>query len=690
MRFIALLIICFSAFSGHAATTPWVKLDNSEVRIVYGVDELSTPHALIHIKLDDGWKTYWRTSGDAGLPVVVETAGSENLKSSEILWPAPTRYLDFGELQSYAYKHEVILPLKLVAENATAPIALKFNVKFAVCKELCLLLEQPFSLKLDTKTPLSAEEKVMLAEAIKTVPVSLDLQQNTKITSVFLTADGNFIHAEVTSETPFEKPDLLIEAGANFRFLEPEMTLSEGGKRATIFAPVQVMVSDKIITGQEVTFTLTDKGRGVEWKTTLTKESGKTYDAKFFLLMLGFAILGGLILNIMPCVLPILSLKVLGVLKKSGKELKIVRRSFLISSAGILFSFMLLAALVVGLQMAGKTIGWGFQFQEPYFLITLALILTFFAANLFGFFELQLPHGINNWIHHKAGGKQGYTEHFLTGVFATLMATPCSAPFLGTAIGFAFSQGALETFALFFAMGIGLGIPYLLFAAFPKLVRMFPKPGAWMVKAKAVLGALLLLTAIWVVWVLAAQIGFSISLAVGAFLILILAAFKLSSHPRKIALIVLAVACFVLPAVLGHTQKAEAEVGLWQPFDRDAIHAQVAQGKRVVVDVTADWCLTCKANKIFVWNTPEITAVLKEPDVITMKADWTARSPEIADYLKSFGRYGIPFNAVYGPNTPDGVALPELLRKDIVLDALERAKKREEKLLADPRPPELP
>ena len=357
MRIIALLVTCLFAFSGYAATTPWAKLDNAEARVIYGTNETGAPSAAIHIKLDKGWKTYWRTSGDAGLPVVADTVGSENLKSSEILWATPTRYLDFGELQSYAYKHEVILPLKLEAQDSAAPIALKMNVKFAVCKELCQFVEHRFDLKLDAKTTLNAEEKALIAEAVKTVPVPLNTQTDININSVFLTSDANFIHAEVTSATPFEKPDLLIEAGAAFRFLEPEITLSEGGKHASIFAPVQTMISDKIITGQEVTFTLTDKGKGVEWKTILTKESGKTYDTGVFFAMLGFAVLGGLILNIMPCVLPVLSLKILGMLKKSGKELKTVRRSFLVSSAGIIFSFMLLAALVVGLQMAGKT-GW--------------------------------------------------------------------------------------------------------------------------------------------------------------------------------------------------------------------------------------------------------------------------------------------------------------------------------------------
>lgn len=690
MRFIALLITCLFAFSAHAATTPWAKLDNADIRVIYGMDEAGAPRAAIHIKLDDGWKTYWRTSGDAGLPVVADTAKSENLKSSEIIWPAPTRYLDFGELQSFGYKHEVLLPLTLTPQNPAAPIALNMNVKFAVCKELCLMLEQPFALKLDNKTRLTEEEKVKIAEAEALVPAAHSAQSDITVHSVALREDGNFIHVEITSAKPFETPDLLIEAGAAFRFLEPEITLSEGGKRAVIFAPVQQLMSDKTIIGKEVTFTLADKGRGVEWKTTLTKQSGKAYDTGFFLVMLGFAVLGGLILNIMPCVLPVLSLKVLSMLKKSGKELKTVRRSFLISSAGILFSFMLLAALVVSLQMAGKTVGWGFQFQEPYFLIVLALILTFFAANLFGLFELQLPHGINNWIHHKAGGKQGYTEHFLTGAFATLMATPCSAPFLGTAIGFAFSQGALETFALFFAMGIGLSIPYLVFAAFPELVRVFPKPGAWMVKAKAILGGLLLLTAAWVIWVLAAQKGVLISAAVGALVLLIIAAFKLPVQYRRKPIIALVIACLLIPLAFKHTEAPHEKTGLWQPFERDAIATHVAQGKRVVVDVTADWCLTCKANKIFVWNTSEIVDVLKEPDVITMKADWTNRSLEIADYLKSFGRYGIPFNVIYGPNAPDGIALPELLRKDLVIDALEKAKKRDEKLLADPRPPELP
>ena len=238
-------------------------------------------------------------------------------------------------------------------------------------------------------------------------------------------------------------------------------------------------------------------------------------------------------------------------------------------------------------------------------------------------------------------------------------------------------------------MGIGLSLPYLAFAVFPHLVRLLPKPGAWMVKAKIVLGILLLATALWILWVLAAQEGFVISLAIAVMLILMIAAFKL---PKKFVLktvLALTIVCLLLPVALMQEHETEVATGLWQDFDLNRVKAAVAEGKVVLVDVTADWCLTCKANKLLVLDTAEVVDMLTAPNTIVMKADWTNRDPAIADYLKTFGRYGIPFNVVYGPNAPKGIALPELLSQDKVRKALEKARG----IAADkegPRPSELP
>ncbi|MBF0130046.1 MAG: thioredoxin family protein, partial [Alphaproteobacteria bacterium] len=345
-----------------------------------------------------------------------------------------------------------------------------------------------------------------------------------------------------------------------------------------------------------------------------------------FAAMLAVALLGGLVLNLMPCVLPVLSLKVLALIGHGGGESAQVRRSFIASAAGILFSFLVLAAATVAMKAAGSAVGWGIQFQHPLFLIIMVALLTLFAANLWGVFEFSMPHwmmgvGAGHGSPHSLGG------HFLTGAFATLLSTPCTAPFLGTAIGFALARGPMEIVSIFTALGLGMASPYLAVAALPSLATRLPRPGRWMLRVKAFMGVLLAGTAVWLLTVLAALTG--------------------GGEPQR--------------------------DGNWIPFDPSVLAREVAGGRNVFVDVTADWCVTCKVNKAAVIDRDEVTRRLREGGWIAMRADWTRPDDGIAAYLASFGRYGVPFNAVYGPGAPRGLALPELLTVDAVLAAMERA-----------------
>jgi suppressor for copper-sensitivity B len=398
---------------------------------------------------------------------------------------------------------------------------------------------------------------------------------------------------------------------------------------------------------------------------------------------IALAWLGGLILNLMPCVLPVLSLKLLGVVGHGGGERGAIRRGFLASAAGVVFSVMLLAAGTIAVKSAGHAVGWGIQFQEPAFLTALALLCVFFAANLWGLYEIRLPGFLSDSLAGRgAHSGQSLIGSFLTGAFATVLATPCSAPFLGTALGFALSRGPGEILAIFAALGLGLATPYLLVAAYPSLARLLPRPGRWMIALKAVLGALLAGTALWLVTVAADALGWRAALAVGAALaaipLVFLARRWWPDHTRRsgiAALLALVILAFALPAKLppGSAARAPAQGGDWRPFARAEIPGLVAQGRVVFVDVTADWCITCKANKALVLDRPPVADLLARPNVVRMLADWTRPSDEIASYLASFGRYGIPFNVVYGPGAPGGLALPELLTGEAVADALSRA-----------------
>ncbi len=383
----------------------------------------------------------------------------------------------------------------------------------------------------------------------------------------------------------------------------------------------------------------------------------------------------------MPCVLPVLSLKVMGVLKHGGGKTSHIRFSFFMSCLGIISSFMLLAAIVISFKNAGHSVGWGFQFQEPLFLISLIVILCLFAANEWDLFEITLPYWLGGRIDDvvQKHDSKSPIGHFITGAFATLLATPCSAPYLGTAITFALSQGTAEILLTFFVMGIGLSTPYLFFAVFPGLVNKMPKPGKWMIKVKHFFGILLLLTATWLITVLYEQIGiFSSALLVFClmtlFWILKLMHKTGKSHLLLSMIISCLVLCFILPMHYAQTMVKIAEKqGIWEVFNEENITQHVKNGKIVFVDVTAEWCITCKYNKKTTVNSDEIMHILMSPDVIAMKADYTSPDDKIEQFLNKHQKYGIPFNIIYGPKIKGGISQPEILDKAFLIDSFKKA-----------------
>jgi len=373
----------------------------------------------------------------------------------------------------------------------------------------------------------------------------------------------------------------------------------------------------------------------------------------------------------------------LSVIGHGGEDPRIVRKGFLASAAGILVSFLILGSAAVILKATGQATGWGIQFQQPIFLTVMAVVVALFAANLWGMFEIRLPSFLSDRA-ATAGQGQGMPGHFATGAFAALLATPCSAPFLGTAVGFALSRGAFEIYAIFTALGLGLALPYLLVAAFPALANRFPKPGQWMVTLRKILAFALVATAVWLLTVLDTQIGRLAAMATAALLVAMVAVIAFhhgsSERQRKFVMsgaVIVGLLAILVPPQLGETnaKSATASMGYWQKFDPAAIFRHVAAGKTVFVDVTADWCVTCKVNKALVLDTDAISKQLQQKNVVAMRADWTRPDPQITAFLQRFMRYGIPFNVVFGPQAPQGIVLPELLRRDAVISALNGAQK---------------
>ena len=497
----------------------------------------------------------------------------------------------------------------------------------------------------------------------------------------------------LVSSEPLVAPDVFPEGPDGLSFGKPEISLTSDRRSAELRIPVAVH-GDARLSRAMLDLTVVDGARFVQKPVTVDAmpaaaagQASAGASAATWVAMLGAALLGGLILNLMPCVLPVLSLKLLAAVGYGGAERWAIRRGFLASAAGIVASFLLLAAGAATLKSAGVAVGWGMQFQQPMFLAGMATLVVLFAANLWGLFELPLPRAIADLgaqLPRDSAAGGSLSGHFLTGAFATLLATPCSAPFLGTAVGFALAGGPVEIAAVFAAMGVGLALPYLAVAAVPDLARALPRPGSWMTGLRRALAIALALTALWLLSVLAAQAGLAAALTIaGSYVVLGLV--LAMPGGRRLAVPAGALAAVVALVVTWGVdqgspaggpvagQSASGAASTWVRFDPALIATLVGDGKVVLVDVTADWCLTCRVNKAAVLDRDPVAALLADGSVTGVRADWTSPDPVIADYLAGFGRYGIPFNAVYGPAAADGIPLPELLTDAAVLTAIRQA-----------------
>ena len=675
-----------------AAASPWWEHDQGAVRLIASSDAAGNAESVaigLHFRMKPGWKIYWRSPGDAGFPPRPNWAGSENLAAAAVSWPAPTRF-EVLELQTLGYKDEVVLPVAVSTFEPGKPVNLRAKVPFLTCDDICIPYTAELKLDLPAGAETTSREALLLQKFQSRVPRAAGAAFDVDKAEVASSGDKRALLISVRAAEPLAKPDVYVEGPDALAFGAPEVRLSDGGRQALLrVAVTAAKAPGPDLSGTKVTLTVVDGTRAIEKKvalaaatTSLPATADRESGGSSLLVILGLAFLGGLILNLMPCVLPVLSIKLLSVVGHGGGDRRAVRAGFLASAAGILVSFLVLASAAVALSSAGRAVGWGIQFQEPVFLVVMIIILTLFASNLWGLFEIRLPGAIADTAGHVGGG-HSLGGHFLVGAFATLLATPCTAPFLGTAVGFALSRGPLEIYAVFAALGVGLSAPYLLVAAAPGLATRLPKPGPWMVTLRRVLSIALAGTALWLLTVAAVQTGYAIAAMIALLMVtMAVALWQLRHLPANArgatwgvvgALCVFAIVATVsLRAPSGPASPVADKV--WRPFDRAAIAAEVDRGRVVLVDVTADWCLTCKVNKALVLDRNPVLDRLTSDGVTPMRADWTRPDPLISDYLKSFGRYGIPFNVVYGPGTPNGEPLSELLTTDAVMAALNRAR----------------
>ena len=675
-----------------AASGSWWTTNQGAVRLIASsnaVGNLSQLHLGLHFQMKPGWKIYWRSPGDAGFPPEADWSGSENLGNMKIDWPAPTRFSVTG-LETLGYKEEVVFPLTLRLLEAGKGVKIRSKVRYLTCDEICIPYEATLALSLPPGPEGSSPEAYLINEFRSQVPKKVK-GLNSSISSVVVDGSAGKQVLRITAQA-LAKPDLIIEGPPGFRFGKVEVM--EGKIKGKIVLTTKVFSSTSSsrtgnpidLVGKKITLTLLGGStRGIEYKvkpkSTILTTSHSTTSLRKLIGIVALALFGGLILNLMPCVLPVLSLKLLSVIGYSGESLRVVRGAFLASTIGILVSFLILGSTAVILKSFGQTVGWGIQFQQPAFLTAMSVVVVLFAANVWGLFEIRLPSFLADRA-ASAGRRQTMAGHFATGAFAALLATPCSAPFLGTAVGFALAHGAFEIYLIFTALGLGLALPYILVALFPALANLVPKPGKWMITLRRILALALTATAIWLVTVLDTQIG-RLAALINTGSLLLLATLiifyyripKLFQNAVLISLVMITLVAIFVPLKFAevNTNVKSIVSQQWQKFNPAVISGYVANGKTVFVDVTADWCITCKVNRALVLDTDEIRVWLKQKNIVQMRADWTSPNPIIAAFLQGFMRYGIPFNVAFGPKAVDGIILPELLSKKSVIEALELA-----------------
>ncbi len=686
-RFFFALIFVLLPAQAFALAGDWVRDEGVAVRLISGAaatgQETTVPLGL-ELQLANGWHTYWRSPGEAGLPPQLDWSRSQtdtdNLQSATLLYPAPHRYTAYG-LETIGYRDHVLFPIDAVLRHAGQALKADVAVDLLICGSLCVPKHFDLTLAVPSGSAETSVEAELLHQAREQVPAD---SATSGLLLKGVSSDGKSLTFAITSRDPMTQPDIFLENDKNIGFGAPEITLEASGFAASLkVKPTDALPSGVTLAKLPLTLTIVNGEHATEIKTEtpaipalLSSPSIAQHPVSFSLALL-FALIGGFLLNLMPCVLPVLSLKIVSVVSHGGGEPSRVRHSFLTTAAGIVFSFLVLAFVMVVLKHLGLALGWGVQFQQPAFLMFLILLLVFFAANLWGLFEIPLPRFLvdrmDRAYHPKLVGD------FATGAFATLLATPCSAPFLGTAVGFALASGATEILAIFTALGLGMATPYLAVALFPRAATLLPKPGAWMVRLRQILGLALALTALWLLFVMAAQIsvvraaGFGLLMIVLT-LLLVMKKRGMSRHLMQGGIIFVCTAALAM-GMNGETKNTPPQhgEGSWQVFNEATLNADLAEGKTVFLDVTAEWCLTCKANTKFTLSNSEITQRLFHSDIVAMQADWTNPDAQVIDLLHHYGRYGIPFNAVFGPAAPQGIVLPELLTPALVLKALDEA-----------------
>lgn len=636
--------------------------------------------AAVRFKTEPGWHIYWTNPGDSGLAPEIKWQLPEGWTAGKTEFPYPEKITQ-DPLVSYGYEHETFLisRINVSSSQPAGDVVLKAAISWLACQVDCIPGKGELSLSLKAGEPAPDPKWVKaFSETQARQPAVLP---NIKVES-FISGEKlllRFSSFEKRKSAYFfpDNPELIRHAG--------EQVLSEVSGRHELEIPLSVNRPEKLARLTGILFSEEGwRGPGSEKALAVDVPLGTapvSSAGMSVLTALLFAFIGGLILNLMPCVLPVLSLKILSFIKEAAENPGTLFKHGLVFTAGVVFSFWFLAGLLLVFQAAGKYAGWGFQLQSPVFLTVLTLIFFLFALNLLGLFEVG-----TSLTGVRQGNNKGLAGSFSSGVFATVVATPCTAPFMGAALGFSLSQTPVVSILVFTALGLGMAAPYLLLCSRPELLKFVPKPGAWMVRLKQILALPLFVTCAWLLWVLSLQLGNGIlkPVLIGLTLagegVWFLGKYQMSGENKFRALAFGLLFCGILLSIhsarIAVPQTARESSGkhliVWENFSEERLEELLNKNGAVFVDFTAAWCLTCQVNERVALEIPKTAEMFRSMGITALKADWTSQDPEIAKSLAKYGRNSIPLYVFYPAGSRKPILLPELLTPGTVVDFLNR------------------
>ncbi|MBL8149322.1 MAG: thioredoxin family protein [Blastocatellia bacterium] len=673
----------------------------------------------LRMKMKEHWHIYWINPGDSGLATKIKWKLPEGFTADPIIWPYPEKIV-VDPLVSFGYHDEVFLLVKMNAPASLkdgSKIELSATADWLVCKEECIPEKGEVSLQLSvanaTPTPSRwADSFSKTRQKLPVVPSGWKFTATSKAGKIVLdmTAPADF-KEELSDLTLFPRREGILDYTTPQEFKKtPEgytVELTKSSFATEILPEFEAVVvvgkgwrGPNAESAMQINATLT--GEGVKAASTAVSSTAGTKptvqgsgEVTSLWLALIFSFVGGLILNLMPCVLPVLSIKVLDFVKQANKENGKPWQHGLIFTLGVLVSFWVLAGSMLALRAGGEQLGWGFQLQSPKFLIILSMLLFMLGLNLFGVFEVGTSlMGVGGKAIEDSSQHSSWLGSFTSGALATAVATPCTAPFMGSALGFSLTQPAWASMLIFTALGLGMAAPYILLSASPTMLKLVPRPGAWMESFKNLMGFLLMGTIVWLGWVLGNQAGpDALAGLMGAFVLAgfgawilgrwgsIVNTFQSRVIARTVLIVMLAVGLYIAISVANSSVQAlSASKGTvrsygidWEPFSPEKVKELREAGKPIFIDFTAAWCLSCQVNERVTFTSDEVKEEFKRRGIVTMKADWTNRDETIAKTLAEFGRNGVPLYVIYSkdPNQPP-VVLPEVITPSIVLAELRK------------------